>query len=318
MQIRHLSFRLLQVYVQVVRLGSVSEAARLLHLTQPTVSLQLKRLADAVGETLLESRAGRMRATVVGEELYGAACDVLGRFDDFNGFLEQARGGQQGHVRIGVVTTAKYILPRLLGPFCAQFPKLDVTLNVGNRARIVERFERQEDDLFLFSHPPRGPAVHAMRMLKNPLQLIAPVGHWAAGRRALAFDALRDERFLVREPGSATRMMFEAWLSGRGVELARTMQIESNEAIRLSVASGLGVSVISAHTLEEGRDRIALLDVEGFPLESNWYLVARRDRRLPYAARELIRFIGQHAAECIEPDWIYPGLAEATEQFLKG
>jgi len=318
MQIRHLSFRLLQVYVQVVRLGSISEAARLLHLTQPTVSLQIKRLTEAVGETLLESRAGRMFATAVGEELYGAACDVLGRFDDFNGFLEQARGGQVGHLRIGVVTTAKYILPRLLGPFSQQFPKLDVTLNVGNRARIVERFERQEDDLFLFSHPPSGKAVRAMRMLKNPLQLIAPVGHWAAGKRALPFEAVREERFLVREPGSATRMMFEAWLSAHGMELGRTMQIESNEAIRLSVASGLGLSVISAHTLQEGRDKLALLDVEGFPLESNWYLVARKDRRLPYAARELIRFIGQHAGEYIEADWIYPGLEAVAEQFLAG
>lgn len=318
MQIRHLSFRLLQVYVQVVRLGSISEAARLLHLTQPTVSLQIKRLTEAVGETLLESRAGRMFATAVGEELYGAACDVLGRFDDFNGFLEQARGGQVGHLRIGVVTTAKYILPRLLGPFSKQFPKLDVTLNVGNRARIVERFERQEDDLFLFSHPPSGKAVRAMRMLKNPLQLIAPVGHWAAGRHALPFEAVREERFLVREPGSATRMMFEAWLSAHGMELGRTMQIESNEAIRLSVASGLGLSVISAHTLQEGRDKLALLDVEGFPLESNWYLVARKDRRLPYAARELIRFIGQHAGEYIEADWIYPGLEAVAEQFLAG
>lgn len=308
----------MQVYVQVVRLGSISEAARLLHLTQPTVSLQIKRLTEAVGETLLESRTGRMFATAVGEELYGAACDVLGRFDDFNGFLEQARGGQVGHLRIGVVTTAKYILPRLLGPFSQQFPKLDVTLNVGNRARIVERFERQEDDLFLFSHPPSGKAVRTMRMLKNPLQLIAPVGHWAAGKRALPFEAVREERFLVREPGSATRMMFEAWLSAHGMELGRTMQIESNEAIRLSVASGLGLSVISAHTLQEGRDKLALLDVEGFPLESNWYLVARKDRRLPYAARELIRFIGQHAGEYIEEDWIYPGLEAVAEQFLAG
>ena len=120
----------------------------------------------------------------------------------------------------------------------------------------------------------------------------------------------------MSEPGSATRMMFESWLSERGIELGNTVQIASNEAIRLSVASGLGLSVISAHTLQEGRERPTLLDVDDFPLESNWYLVARKDWRLPYAARELIRFIGAHADEFIEADWIYPDIKELTEQFV--
>lgn len=316
MNLRHLSFRLLQVYIQVIRSGTVSGAARELHLTQPTVSLQLKRLADAVGEPLFEHVDGRLVPTLAGQELYGAACDVVGRFDDFAGFLEQARGGHAGQVRICVVTTAKYVLPRLLGPFSRDHPGIQITLGVGNRARVLERFERQEDDIYLFSHPPAGPLVHAARMLKNPLQMIAPAGHWAAGKQSLRFARLRGERFLVREPGSATRMMFEAWLGSHGMELGQVTQIESNEAIRLSVASGLGLSVISAHTLEEGRDDLAVLDVQGFPLESNWYLVARRGRRLPYAARELVRFIGRHAIDCIEPAWIYPDIGQVAEQFI--
>ena len=317
MNVRHLSFRLLQVYVEVVRCASVSGAARALHLTQPTVSLQLKRLAEAVQEPLFDTGGGRMEPTLAGRELYAAACDVLDRFDEFASFLERARGGHAGQVRICVVTTAKYVLPRLLGPFAARYPHIDVRLSVANRARVLERFDKQEDDIYLFSHPPSGPAVRSARLLKNPLLMIAPLGHWAAGKTALPFAQLGAERFLVREPGSATRMMFEAWLSGRGLSLGKGMQIESNEAIRLSVASGLGLSVISAHTLQEGREHLAVLDVEGFPLESNWYLVARQDRRLPYAARELVRFIGQHAAEYIEPAWIYPDIAAVTERFLQ-
>lgn len=177
MNIRHLSFRLLQVYVQVVRLGSITAAARVLHLTQPTVSLQLGRLGEAVGEPLLESRHGRIATTDVGDELYRAACDVLGRFEDFNGFLQEARGGSSGHIDIGFVTTAKYVLPCILGAFYRLFPQVTVTLNVGNRAHILERFGKQEDDLYLFSHPPIGPNVQATRILKNPLLVIAPVDH---------------------------------------------------------------------------------------------------------------------------------------------
>jgi DNA-binding transcriptional LysR family regulator len=317
MDVRQLSFRLLQVYVQVVRLASVSAAARALHLTQPTVSLQIKRLADAVGEPLFDQREGDMRPTEVGAELYRAACDVLGRFEDFNVALAQLRGGSGGQISIGIVTTAKYILPRILGGFYRSHPQVGVTLNIGNRARILERFERQEDDLYVFSHPPSGPAVQAARMLKNPLQLIAPAGHWAAKRISVAFADLAHERFLMREPGSATRMMFEAWLSGQGIEIANTMQIESNEAIRLSVASGLGLSVISAHTLQEGREGLAVLQVDGLPIESNWYLVSRRDRRLPYAAMSLIEFIAGHLAECVPAQFVAPGIAGLAAQFVR-
>ena len=315
MNIRHLSFRLLQVYVQVVRLGNVTAAARALHLTQPTVSLQLKKLSEAVGEPLLDSRQGRMVPTHIGDELYRAACDVLSRFDDFNVFLQEARGGSSGHINIGIVTTAKYVLPRILGAFYRLFPQVSVTLNVGNRAHILERFSKQEDDLYLFSHPPSGPNVQATRILKNPLQVIAPIDHWAARSKQLSFSELRQERFLIREPGSATRMMFESWLSSQGIDLGSTMQIESNEAIRLSVASGLGLSVISAHTLEEGREKLAILPVAGFPLESNWYLVSRKDRRTPHAAMQLIRFMADHLHECVEPAWVAPDIARLAQHF---
>ncbi|MDI5831947.1 LysR family transcriptional regulator [Shewanella xiamenensis] len=315
LKLRHLSFRLLEVYVQVVRLGNISAAARTLHLTQPTVSLQLKKLADILGEPLLNSIDGRMSPTLIGQELYLAACDTLSRFEDFDAFIQQARGGSIGHINIGLVTTAKYVVPRILGAFYRQFPQVKVTLNIGNRAHILGRFERQEDDLYLFSHPPSGEQVLSARIIKNPLQLIAPKDHWAVGRQQVRFSELKQERFIIREPGSATRLMFESWCSAQGIALSETMQIESNEAIRLSVASGLGLSVISAHTLQEGREKPAILSVNGFPLESNWYLVGRRDKRLPYAAMQLVAFMATHLAEYIEPEWVAADIQQLSAIF---
>lgn len=315
LKLRHLSFRLLEVYVQVVRLGNISAAARTLHLTQPTVSLQLKKLADILGEPLLNSIDGRMSPTLIGQELYLAACDTLSRFEDFDAFIQQARGGSIGHINIGLVTTAKYVVPRILGAFYRQFPQVKVTLNIGNRAHILGRFERQEDDLYLFSHPPSGEQVLSARIIKNPLQLIAPKDHWAVGRQQVRFSELKQERFIIREPGSATRLMFESWCSAQGIALSETMQIESNEAIRLSVASGLGLSVISAHTLQEGREKPAILSVNGFPLQSNWYLVGRRDKRLPYAAMQLVAFMATHLAECIEPEWVAADIQQLSAIF---
>ncbi len=313
MNARHLSFRLLQVFVEVARSGNISAAARTLHLTQPTVSLQLKKLAGAVGEPLFEQRDGSMQLTLVGEELQRAASDVLGRFDDFGVYLGHLRGGSAGHINLGIVTTAKYVLPRILGAFYRRFPDIGVTLNIGNRAHVLERFARQEDDVYVFSHPPSGATVQATRILRNPLQVIAPLEHWAAARRSLQFSELKNERFLIREPGSATRMMFESWLSSQGIELSDTMQIESNEAIRLGPASGLGLSVISAHTLQEGREQLSILPVQGFPLESSWYVVSRRDRRMPYAAAQLLKFIAEHLGECVAPELVAADIGKLSE-----
>lgn len=319
MDVRHLSFRLLQVYVQVVRLASVSAAARALHLTQPTVSLQLKKLADEVGQPLLEYRDGKVHCTFIGDALFHAASDVLSRFDDFSTLLEEAKGGRSGTLSLGIVTTAKYVMPTILGAFDKVEPKLDVTLNVGNRAHILNRFAHQDDDLYLFSQPPSGDLVQACRIIKNPLQLIAPADHWASRyvdeKGELDFSLLKNERFLMREPGSATRMQFESWLTSQGVELSKTMQIESNEAIRLSVASGLGLAVLSTYTLSQSNDQFKVLKVKGFPLNSHWYLVSRKDKRLSAPARRLIQFIAQHLTDCIEAQWVVEDIAHLPEHF---
>lgn len=319
MDVRHLSFRLLQVYVQVVRLASVSAAARLLHLTQPTVSLQLKKLADEVGQPLLEYREGKVHTTYVGDALFQAASDVLSRFDDFSALLEEAKGGRSGTLSLGIVTTAKYVMPTILGAFDKMNPKIDVTLNVGNRAHILNRFAHQDDDLYLFSQPPSGEQVQACRIIKNPLQLLAPADHWATRYceqgGELDFAQLKNERFLMREPGSATRMQFESWLSSQGVELSKTMQIESNEAIRLGVASGLGLAVLSTYTLAQSNDQFKILKVKGFPLNSHWYLVARKDKRLSASARRLVQFIAQHLTDCIEAQWVVEDIALLDQYF---
>lgn len=309
MDVRQISFRLLQVFVVVVRTGSVTRAAAQLHLTQPTVSLQLKRLADAVGAPLLESRGGVLRPTFVGEELFRAARDVLNRFEDFGDFVSQAGRGHKGRFSIGVVSTAEYVLPRLLGGFYLLFPDVEVVINVGNRDRVLQRHREGADDLYLFSHPPDGDGTLAARFLANPLVMLAPPDHWTAGRRQISMTELTGERFLVREPGSGTRMVFENWLRERGVRLARIMQVESNEVIRLGVESGLGLAVLSEHTLSAGAENLTLVDVAGFPLASYWYLVCHNNRRLPEAARQFVNYIDCHLDECVDERYVRNELA---------
>ena len=309
MNIRHLTFRLLQVYVAVVRSGSISQAATQLHLTQPTVSLQIKRLTEAIGDQLLEQRQGRYQPTFIGKELFNAAQDALTRFEDFDNFLDDTARGNKGHFSIGIVTTAKYVLPRLLSPYAKQFPSVDVTLNIGNRSTVLQRFDHQLDDLYIFSRPPTGDHVISGRFLRNPLVLIAPKDHWAAKQKTVHFSELINERFLMREPGSATRMMFENFLRDSNFQLRNTLQIESNEAIHLSVETGLGLAVISEHTLAQVNANIAVVAVEGFPLLSHWYLVRQGDRRLPISAQQFIEFMNLHLSEWVEEKYVRNELA---------
>lgn len=304
MNVRHLTFRLLQVYVAVVRSGSVSEAARQLHLSQPTVSQQLKRLGEAVGEPLLSVHQGRLVFTEAGRELYRASREVLSRFDDFQDYLEALRGGERGRFSIALVNTAQYVLPRLLGPFSRAFPEVDVTLHIGNRRQMLTRFERQDDDVYIFSHPPSLAHALAGRFLRNPLVVVAPQAHPLAHRERLAMSELLNERFLLREPGSATRMMLESWLQEHGLSLGPTLQMASNEAIRVGVAAGMGLAVLSEHVLPPEHPDIVILPVTDFPIESHWQFIVRRDRRLPHAALGFLRFAAGHLDECVEPRFV--------------
>ncbi|MBF8221217.1 LysR family transcriptional regulator [Halomonas sp. 328] len=314
MNSRHLTFRLLQVYAAVVSSGSVSEAARRLHLTQPTVSQQLKRLAEAVGEPLLASRQGRLSPTEAGAELYRASREVLGRFDDFGDYLDALRGGERGRFSIALVNTAQYVLPRLMGPYSRAFPEVDMTVHIGNRRQMLTRFERQEDDLYVFSHPPSLAHAVAGRFLRNPLVAVAPRGHRLAGRERVAMSELLGERMLLREPGSATRMLFDSWLQEQGLTLGATLQMASNEAIRVGVASGMGLAVLSEHVLPPEHPDLVILPVAGLPLESHWQFIVRRDRRLSHAALGFLRFAEGHLGECVEPRFVCNELAGLLER----
>jgi DNA-binding transcriptional LysR family regulator len=313
MKLRHFTFRLLEVFSCVVKTGSISEAARQLHLTQPTISLQLKRLSEAVGEPLLIMHRQGIQLTDTGQIVYAAALDMLGRFDDLQDQLHSVQAGQHGRFSIAMVNTAQYVLPRLLGPYSKTFPEVDLTLEIGNREQVLQRFNQQLDDIYIFSHPPALDHAAAARFLRNPLVIIAAIDHPLAQQPDLSMTDLLKERFLLREPGSATRMLFDGWLQTQGLQLNRSLQMASNEAIRVGVAAGMGIAVISRHVIPAGAAGLVELSVPGFSLESHWHFIVRRDRRLPHAARRFLTFADAQLENCLDPDYV----CHETDQLLK-
>ncbi|MFC3032024.1 LysR family transcriptional regulator [Pseudoalteromonas fenneropenaei] len=314
MDLRHCSFRLLEVFMSVVQTGSISETARRLHLTQPTVSIQIKRLHEAVGEPLLFQKQQKLVATEAGLELFRVCQQMFGHFADYRDFLQELRGGERGRCRIAMVNTAQYILPKLLGPFSNAFPHVEMKVEIGNREQVLARFERAEDDLYVFSHPPSLEHAHAGRFLQNPLVFIAAPDHPLAAKEPITLADVVVERVLLREPGSATRMLFESTLQSRGLILSNSIQMASNEAIRVAVGAGMGIAVLSQHVLPKSDQNIVILPVEDVSLVSHWYFVVRTDRHISHAARHFLQFAEQHLDAYLDSTWVRNELSQLSHR----
>jgi DNA-binding transcriptional LysR family regulator len=291
------TLRQLEIFLAVYDLGSIKAAAEALHLTQPTVSMQLKKLADAVGLPLYD-RVGRGREfTDAGRALATTAREVLDSFERLDMELSELRGARAGTLRIAVVTTSKYFIPHLLGSFCEQYPLIDVQFRVGNREQIIERLRNGMDDFYVFSHAPEDADIVATDFLANPLVAIAPANHRLAGKRGLTLTDIEDEPFLMREAGSGTRYAIERHLARHDARLDIRMTIESNEAIKHAVMAGLGISILSEHTLSfGGSSGLVELDIAELPIESTWYLVRLASRRLSLVAQAFLDYLRKEGA----------------------
>ncbi|OYU71835.1 MAG: LysR family transcriptional regulator [Burkholderiales bacterium PBB5] len=279
----HYTHRQLQQFLALAETGSITAAARACHVTQPTVSMQLKELGAAVGLPLFEQIGKQLHLTAAGQALARTARAMT---DEWAGFEQQVaamQGLTQGRLRVAVVSTAEYFMPRLLGSFCARHPGIEVALQVLNRDGVVARLADNRDDLAIMSMPPPEADLVQHAFLANPLVVIAPAGHPLSGRRTpLPLARLADQPFILREQGSGTRMAADAHFAAQGFEPQARLALGSNEAIKHAVAAGMGLAVISRHALADdpARDGVALLPLRGFPLHSNWFTVHRRGKRL--------------------------------------
>ncbi len=297
------TFRQLEILITVYRERSIKRASEVLHLTQPTVSMQLKKLVDAVGVPLYDQVGKRIVFTEAGEKMVQAAEDVFERMNHLDMELSELRGLKAGTLRISVVSTSKYFIPHVLGPFCQRFPGIDVEFNVGNRQQIIQRLELGRDDFFVFSNVPDRYNIEAIDFLENPLVAIAPEHHPLAKRTNIPLETLAQQPFIIREQGSGTRFATEKFLKAHNITLNTRMTIESNEAIKHSVMSGLGVAILSEHTLAFGESRgLVKLNVKHFPIRSKWYLVRIKTKQLTPVAKTFLNYLETEGKEYLRSE----------------
>ncbi len=310
--VRHCTLRQLQLLEAIVRLGSFTRAAEELFLTQPTVSMQIKKLSESIGTPLFQHVGRAVEPTDAGREVYAACRDILNGLANLETKLADLKGLRRGRLRLGVITTATYVAPEILGAFCRRYTGIDVSLNVTNRNHLLERLSAQDDDLYVMGqHHELGQEVKAVPFAPNPLVMIARSDHPLVGQQQIPMRRLAEENLLLREPGSGVRDAVLKCFDAAGVKPRVRMQLGSSETIKHAILGGLGVSALSLHSvrLESGGGRFAVLDVAGFPIRRRWHIVYSRTRELSLVARTFLDF-----AIASEPD-IRAQLAEAMAAF---
>ena len=291
--VRHTTMRQLQIFEAIVRNGSFTRAAEELFLTQPTVSMQTKKLTDAFGLPLLTQIGRQVRPTEAGEIVYSTIREMFDSLNNLDAALAEIQGLKRGRLRLAVVSTAKYVAPELLGKFNDLYPNIELSLKVSNRDRVLERMSSHEDDLYIM-----GQVAHEFEDVEvypfapNPLAVVAPKDHDLTQRSQISLQELAETPFILREPGSGTRDATLKVFENANIRPRIKMELGSSEAIKHAVLAGLGLSVLSLHsmTLEGPQGPLALLDVNGFPIMRQWFIVHPKGRSLSLVAQSFLEF----------------------------
>lgn len=291
-----LTLRQLRALSAVARLGTMAAAGRELGLTTPAIHNQIKGLEDLFGLPLLYRSGDGPGAgpTPAGRMLLDAAARIEGALSQAGARIAALKRGDEGHVVLGCVSTAKYFAPRLVKLLRARHPGIEVALEIGNREAILADLDRMRFDLTIMGRPPRLPPVEARPIGPNPHTLIAAPDHPLAGRSALSAADLAGETFLSREDGSGTRILMTRYLDrlGDGAPF-NVVEMGSNETIKQAVMAGLGIAFLSLHTLadELRHGSLVTLQAPGLPIERHWFLVRRLDQPQAPAAHALAETI---------------------------
>lgn len=269
------SFRQLRLFLALAETGSVSAAAKVMHVTQPTASMQLKEISASVGLPLYEVIGKKVFLTEVGQALAVTAREITQSLASFEQFADATKGIAKGHLRVAVVSTAKYFMPRLIGSFCKRHPLIDVSLEILNRDGVLGRLRKNTDDLYIMSMPPDDVLLVDEVLMPNPIVVIAALTDPLAKHKNVTLSDLSGCRFILRESGSGTRMAADQHFRRKKFRPDIRLELGSNEAVKESVAGGLGIGVISQYALHghQKEHGVRVVDVDEFPLKSSWHLV---------------------------------------------
>ena len=299
---RHATARQLKVFECVARHASFSRAAEELHLTQPAVSTQVSKLEQHAGNALFEQVGKKIYITPAGSELLRYARNILAQFEEAENAMTQFRGITGGRLNVGVISAGDYFFPRLLVEFAGRHNGVSLNFTVHNREELLSHIAENLTDLAIMVRPPADLDTENLAFAPHPYAIVAGADHPLVGRRRIPLETVLREPFVVREKGSDTWKSMEESFGGDLGRLRVAMEIKSTETIKQAVMAGMGISFLSAHTIsQEARaGSLSVLDVEGFPVMLHWYVVHRKNKRLPPVAQAFKDFLLSDGASLID------------------
>ncbi|MHB1689481.1 MAG: LysR substrate-binding domain-containing protein [Thiomonas sp.] len=293
---KNITLRQLRVFVAAARHLNFGKAAKDLHLTPPAISMQIRDLELQVGLPLFERSGKSVSLTMTGEYLLVYARRMLSTLKDAEDALARFRGLESGRLTIGMVSTAKYFVPRLLKLFREEHPHIEARLVVGNREQLVAQMQRNDLDLAIMGRPPREIATRSEPFAAHPLGIVCAPDHPLMFGEQSPASALSNYGFIIRESGSGTRTAMEEYLREYRVEVRTEMELASNETIKQAVMSGMGISFLSLHSIgmELRASMIGVPDLEGLPLVRRWHVVNTSSKMLSPSAEAFRYFVLEH------------------------
>lgn len=296
-----ITLRQLEILEAVDRCGSFSRASADLHLSQPAVSMQIKQLEGALGLPLFEHIGKQIQLTEAGRETLHASRAITRELANLEQTLADQQGLKGGSLTVSAASTTSVFAARLMALFRSLHPDVRISLNVVNRETLLQHLTGNLIDLALMGQPPDGLGLVALPFMENPLVVIAAANHPLATTKRIPLARLLKEPLVGREQGSGTRSALEKFLAEKGMGYQAAMEMNKNEAIKQAVEAGLGVGVVSLHTVQAELEshRLCVLDAQGFPLRRQWYLVQREGKRPSPAARAFTQLVLREAAKLV-------------------
>lgn len=297
----NITIRQLKIFEVVAQHLSYTRAAELLFLSQPAVSMQIKQLESQIGLAIIEKVGKRLFLTEAGEELLVYARTIINQLTELDDVMDELKGSQRGRLKIAVASTASSFSLKLLGEFYKRFPGSNISLDVTNRASLLNHLEDNTVDMVIMGRPPEGMNVEATSFMENELVVVAEANHKLSNKTKIPLSVIQKETFIMREHGSGTRIAMEQFFRESGYDISSVMEMSSNDAINQAVEAGLGLSIVSRNTLrrEIQLGQLTILDVESFPIMRHWYLVHRKGKRITAIMAEFKHIVEKESAEIL-------------------
>lgn len=293
----HITIRQLQIIEAIVQTHSYSLAAERLYMTQPAVSMQMKQLEHNIDILLFERQGKRIVLSSAGKDFYPQIQRLIADYDDLIESVGAAKESHKGRIKVSATTTSNHLITQMIAEFSKTNKNITIALKITNRENLINQLQNFEPDIVLMGEPPAKLDLISERLIPNSLVVIAAPEHKLAEKIKITLSKISEEDLILRETGSGTRIAIEAHFKDKNTEIKSSLELGSNEAIKHAVSAGLGIGVVSLHSilLELEANKLVILDVVDFPIDRYWHIVKRKGKHLHPAAKQFQDFILKEA-----------------------